>query len=177
MQMPLESLLSPGEKLLWFGLPAPESRFARFERNFFVGGWAMLAVGVFLTLQFWVVSNPSYWGGNRAGLAAVTAPMIVVVVGLTCLFPRSFRWKLLKDRAYAITDRRAVVVDLKTGQISQFWRLAGIPSPKVEPSAILFEPRTAGRLHTAPGFVGLLDSTEPAEIIAQVQNDAGETNT
>ena len=86
MQKLVEDLLDPGERLVWSGRPVRDSRIAKFERDFLVGGWAMTAMAIFFTLQFWVVGNPDYWDANRAVTGSIAAPVCVLLFGFGCLF-------------------------------------------------------------------------------------------
>ena len=63
-----------------------------------------------------------------------------------------------------------MIVDLGSAKIMRSWRLDAVSAPKVEPSAVLFEPRTRWGARATPGFAGLSDSTEAAKAIADIQN-------
>ncbi len=108
---PIEPILAPGEKILWFGQPDPSVHMSSADLYLVPFSFVVLLVGILWAQTF----SPAGW--------------IFVIGGVYAVIGRFF-WKAHRKRLtyYAVTDRRIVRLAGRKGKVQPF---AEIPDMKL----------------------------------------------
>ncbi|BDG75326.1 hypothetical protein Rmf_52550 [Roseomonas fluvialis] len=100
----IQTMLAPGERLVWHGRPEMSRPLAAAQRS--TATVATILGAVLLLLAF---LHPDDAGRLRYALLA-PALVAVATAGILAALGSSWVSSVLRDNAYAVTDRRAIVV-------------------------------------------------------------------
>ncbi|WP_372664135.1 PH domain-containing protein [Amycolatopsis kentuckyensis] len=158
------NVLQPGERLLWSGRP---QRFALEAPD-----WLRVALGLlWLALAFGVP-----WLGG-AGISIV--PLVVGPLGLLVAWGGvAVRLRTRRRSAYAVTDRRIVVADRRSGAVIASERLSRLPAPSAKVGRDGLGDVTFGTggpkapNPASPRLLGVPDAERVRDLIAAAQTAA-----
>lgn len=153
----IESLLEPGERLLWHGRP-DTNRLVRRQY-----GWCFFAGAFFGLSLIW-----SYASWQRGTAVSLFVGLLFAAAGLAVVVAKAREILLARTIRYFITDRRAAVAEGRPPTIAETYRAADIGTVEIVPvdetlSDVLFnrEPRLRGYRGVTTegtGFYGLVDA-------------------
>lgn len=152
--------LETGEHLIWQGKPFPAMGLIRPTQVEILLG-LLGAVGVAaLLIGDRALSTPGE-GGARPWVFLILLIAALLVTGIPFRAMR-MRTRALNRRAYALTDRRAMIADAKDPTLFEAHRLPRRAEPVIEP-----EPHGLATLHFGPGtprFTHLKDAKAVANL-------------
>lgn len=169
----IDTLLEPGERLLWHGQP-DVNRLVRRQY-----GWCFFA-GAFMGLSLiWA------WGSAQRGTAvSLFVALLFVLAGLAVLFAKVREIMAARTTRYMVTDRRAVIVSGKqTPKIDTVEpRDIGpieITNVKDDHGDVLFRhverfQELRGRKVESSGFIGIVETGKARQALERLASAAGE---
>lgn len=115
LQNVLHEELAAGERVVWYGQPAPTSRALRSAGTFLFG----IPFFSFAAFFWW----GAMFGGDAARHAADSFDLfgflwgsIFVLAGTAMLLAPFWEWWVARHTLYAVTDRRALVIERPLGR-------------------------------------------------------------
>lgn len=111
----LESELEPGERLVWCAQPAP-ANLVLGAAGTFLFGIPFFSFAVFWTWSATHGFNAAKRGADSMGWFGVLWGGMFVLAGAAMLLSPLWAWRVARHTVYAITNRRALVIERPLGR-------------------------------------------------------------
>jgi hypothetical protein len=185
MKDAVEHELVPGESLKWIGQPRPHLMARRSLGVFFFGiPWM-----AFCCFWLWGASdkqlfNADWWRNPSEKMLFPAFGLIHFTVGLWMLASPLIAWRRATRAAYALTDRRAIVLQFDSwgGRETRTWPIASLAGMTLREDSsgsgdLVFEEFETGsgrrRRTVTRGFLGLEYPRETHDLLRALRGAAG----